>query len=366
MPHVSHGILRPRDRHDEARAERRNHVILTEGRPVLGKTQNQRDKLLNQFEEWLGSRSISLTEFLDPQICDIDTVNALVDRYGRELFASGRPYGHYSETINAITGKKPRLKRCMQEAWNLAYAWLREEPPVHHVALPWQLLLSLLAVSLLWGWHFEAGILALSWGSLARAGEVMGAKRQDLILPSDVGHTVSDVLLQIHEPKTRFRVARHQVARLDQPQLVMIVILAFADLPPHANLWPMSQQTMRSRFQKLLKSVGLEGPARGSFRGIDMGSLRAGGASWLLSVSEDSELVRRRGRWISSKVMEIYVQEVASIQFLHKVDKSTRDRILAGTAVFPLLLDLVCKYYTAGIPRVAWQSLLAGPALLNA
>ena len=36
----------------------------------------------------------------------------------------------------------------------------------------------------------------------------------------------------------------------------------------------------------------------------------------MLQATEDSELVRRRGRWASHKVMEIYLQEVASSTFV--------------------------------------------------
>lgn len=47
----------------------------------------------------------------------------------------------------------------------------------------------------------------------------------------------------------------------------------------------------------------------GEMRGFDLASLRPGGATLLLR-TEDLELIRRRGRWLSSRVMEIYLQEV--------------------------------------------------------
>lgn len=75
-----------------------------------------------------------------------------------------------------------------------------------------------------------AGVIALSWGSLTRIGEVLSAARRDLILPSDVGYTIDHGLLQIAEPKTRYRAARHQIAKVDQPQLLMVIQLAFERL----------------------------------------------------------------------------------------------------------------------------------------
>ena len=98
----------------------------------------------------------------------------------------GFPYYHYAETVNLLSSEFPFLRRLLQPAWDLAFAWQREEPPVHHSALPWQILLAMLAICVTWGWIDIAGLLALSWG-LARIGEVLAACRADLVLPSDTG-----------------------------------------------------------------------------------------------------------------------------------------------------------------------------------
>ena len=55
--------------------------------------------------------------------------------FGRELHRNGRPYNHYAETINAVSALRPSLRRVLQGAWDLAFTWLREEPPTHHVAI---------------------------------------------------------------------------------------------------------------------------------------------------------------------------------------------------------------------------------------
>eukprot|EP00435_Cladocopium_sp_Y103_P017354 s93_g4.t1 len=259
---------------------------------------------------WLAEEGVDIGLIVGPGEPDIEAANVLLERYGRELYKAGRPYGHYAETINAVSAAKPRLRRVLQPAWDLAYSWLRQEPPIHHVALPWQLLLSILTTALSWGWTRVAGVIALSWGVIARIGEVLAAQRRNLVLPVDIGQSICFALLEIQEPKTRFRTARHQAARLDQPQLLRVVEIAFQSLLPHQKLWPQSAQTMRARFQALLDANGVGSMPHDIKRGLDLGSLRAGGASWLLLTSEDSELTRRRGRWINTKIMEIYVQEV--------------------------------------------------------
>ena len=360
---VSHGNLDPRDAGDKRRAAARGDLDLPAGRPVLGKTQKNRDKLLDLFEKWLLEQGFSLTDMLFVGEPDIEAINLQLERYGRDLFKAGRPYGHYAETINAVSGKRPRVRRALQPAWDLAYTWLRQEPPVHHIALPWQVLTALVATALSWGWPLVAGILALSWGGLTRIGEALTALRSQLVLPCDVEFTVDYVLLQINEPKTRFRAARHQVAKLDQPQLVRVVALAFQQLNPRQKLWPYSSQTMRTRFQKLLTANRLDSIPRHLVRGLDLGSLRAGGASWLMMVSEDSELTRRRGRWLTNKIMEIYVQEVSALQFMPHLPQHTKDLIVAGVENFSWILAQADDLRRAKIPENVWPLMLRDVAV---
>lgn len=101
--------------------------------------------------------------------------------------------------------------------------------------------------------------MALAWGGLLRIGEVFQATRGHLVLPQDV--------------------ARHQVARVDQP-----------DLPPD------------DEEKAVLKALTI------NLKELDLGSLRAGGATWLLQTSEDSELVRRREHWLVPRTIGVLGQ----------------------------------------------------------
>ncbi|CAK8990023.1 unnamed protein product [Durusdinium trenchii] len=351
-----HGLkLQPRDAADRARQETRGQLELPDGRPVLGQTQRQRDKLIGAFEEWLRSQGILLDEILMVGAPDVEALNLLLERYGRELYRAGRPYGHYSETVNAVSAKRPRVRRLLQPAWDLAYSWLRQEPPVHHLALPWQAMLSFLTTSLCWGWCRVAGIIALSWGGITRIGESVNAFRRDLVLPSDVNYTIDYVLLQIAGPKTRFRCARHQMAKVDQPQLVRIIVTAFENLRPDQRLWPASGSTIRSRFQRLVQANSLDHLR--TKKGLDLGSLRAGGASWLLMTSDNPDMTRRRGRWINAKVMEVYVQEAWAVQFLPQLPESIKEGIMEGAGLFPWALELAEIWKRAAVPESAWPIL---------
>ena len=220
------------------------------------------------------------------------------------------------------------MRRLLQPAWDLAFSWLREEPPVHHTAIPWQIAAAI-STCLLYGWFFVAGCVAICWGGLARVGEFLAAKRCNLVLFEDAGENFEHVLLAVQEPKTRFRAARHQCLKVDQPQLVQVIRLAFSGFDPTDRLWAASPSTLRSRFKRLLAALKLKPNVIPGIRDMDLGSLRAGGATWLMSVSEDPEMVRRRGRWINTKIMAVYVQEVSSVLLLPKLPDTTKIWIFA-------------------------------------
>ena len=357
---ASHGSLLPRSARDRLRQERRGTGDLPAGRPVEPVTQKNREALWASFCDWLATAGIErgLFESTEGQQ-DVDGINAILGRYGRELYRAGRPYAHYSETLNAFSSRVPKLRRLLQPAWDVAFAWRREEPSLHHAAMPWQVLISLVTTSLLWGWVKVAGALALAWGGLLRIGEVLGALRSDLLLPSDVQGTSDYALLSIRNPKTRFSAARHQAVRVDQPNLLAILELVYQKVPAGCKLWPLSGQTLRSRFQQLCSALQLPVGRAPGRNGLELSSLRAGGATWLMNTVEDSEFVRRRGRWLSHRIMEIYIQEVTSLQFLPTLPAPAREKVFLALETFPVIFDRVVYFASVGILPTVWYKLLA-------
>lgn len=354
----SHGVLIPRNAGDVHRQLlRSSRPPLQEGRPVLGVTNQHREFYIKQFEDWLVSQGIFLGHLLANHVTSIDLINELLVKFGRVLYAIGRPYNHYAETINAVAARKPIVRRQLQEAWNLAYAWVRDEPSVHHIALPWQILLAAISLCFTWGWIDLAGMLALSFGALLRVGEFTGAIRRDLLLPVDTGYTNQFALLSLREPKTRFTAARHQCAKLDVPDLLRVVHIAFSRLLPHQKLWPKSGQTLRTRFRQVMTELGVGPSVRLNGKSLDLGSLRPGGATWILQVTEDSEFLRRRGRWINSRVMEIYIQEISAFQFLAAVPSNAQLKIFSLCNFFPLALQGAEQFWESNIPYNVWYLL---------
>jgi len=230
--------------------------------------------------------------------------------YGKELFQSGKAYGIFAEAINSVAAARPQLRKQLVTAWDYACCWVADEPFSHRPAAPASVLLAIMSTALLWGWLTEAAILGLTWAGILRIGEMLQACRQDLVLPQDSAPGVSYDMLKIKKPKSRGRRARHQAARVDPSDIVLLIEIAFTKKGADEKLWLLSASTLRKRLGDLLKVLKLKEAGLDEVNHFDLSSLRPGGASWLLSVCEDSEMVRRRGRWATTKTMDIYLQEV--------------------------------------------------------
>ena len=76
-----------------------------------------------------------------------------------------------------------------------------------------------------------------------------------------------------------------------------------------------------------------------------LGSLRAGGATYLQMLLEDSELTRRRGRWLSGRTMEIYPHESSATTYFPQLPPETKKRIMQAANSFATMLKKVIFFY---------------------
>ena len=347
--------LLPQSSGDIHRAQVRSGLgSLPEGRPVLARTGTLRARYFESFLSWVGEQDIDFELIITRYHEHVEEINCLLTKYGRELFRAGRTYNQFAETINELTSRRPHLRRLVQSAWDLGYAWRKAEPSVHHIAMPAVVLMAILSTCLAWGWTRLAGCFAMMWGGLLRPGEMVNATRADLLLPDDVQSRMPFCILAIKEPKTRFSNARHQSSKIDVPELLQIIRMAFKDLPGTAFLWPSSAQTLRVRLRQVLVALRLQSESRPDSRALDLGSFRAGGATFIIQVTEDGDLLQRRGRWANRKMMEIYVQEVSALLYLKRVPDDVRSHVLQIAGAFPNFLEDAVKFKQAKIPESVW------------
>ena len=238
--------MQPFSADERERASRRAGVQLHKDRVLRPQTRSRRETLLHEFEAWLTEHeSITLSQLLDGPTVNAEAVSDILATYGQALFYAGKPYGRYSETINAVAGRRPHIKRSLVSAWDVAFAWVTDEPHIHHPAMPLSIVLAFGGLALLWGWPVEASIFLMTWTGILRIGEVFQALRSDLVLPCDAAPGVRGAILQIRQPKTRGSAARHQAARIDPEDIVALLTAVLRKKPKHERLWVLSPSTCR-------------------------------------------------------------------------------------------------------------------------
>ena len=83
--------------------------------------------------------------------------------------------------------------------------------------------------------------------------------------------------------------------------------------------------------------------------------MRPGGATWLLHQTENPEYVRRRGRWLSSRVLvEVYIQEVLVTTFIERLSPRTRSLIELCSGEFAITVERTIALLDSGIPPCVW------------
>lgn len=340
-----------------SRAQRRSGVQLVPGRAVKPLTRSRQNVLLEEFGGWLFQESgMTLSELIDAEVPNPEMICDWLVTYGKQMYYAGKSYGRYAETINGVTARRPILRRQLIGAWGLAFSWVADEPRTHHPALPISVLVAISSLALLWGWPREAAILMMTWAGVMGVGEALAAKRKDLILPADGAPGQAHALVLIHQPKTRGIAARHQSARVDPADVVALLQATFGTLGVDEMLWNQSPSSLRRRFMTLQKALGLA--ARdGCSVPYDPASLRAGGATFLLQKFEDPAFVRRRGRWLSEKVMECYIQEITIATHTFHMQKDAKRRVETLLEQYPTILRRSIFMLESRIPAAAWPGL---------
>lgn len=131
--------------------------------------------------------------------------------------------------------------------------------------------------------------------------------------------------------------------------------MGLGDLKPHEKLWNLSSSTLRSTLDRVMLRLGLPIHQKRKIKPMTLASFRPGGATFLISQTESSELVQRRGRWASLRVMQVYLQEVSASTFMNDVGEIAKGRILQAMNLFPEVLQRACSFYAWKYPEKTWH-----------
>lgn len=274
---------------------------------------------MDRLVEWL---AVELPQYTLEELArrHIDSLSEYLEEYIIGMFVAGHTRQAAAETLNVVAQRFGWLRSSLAGPWNLLKTWDTLEPVRHHPPIPRQVLFAAVTTALVWEWHHFAALMVLGFFALLRPSELIGLQRADLALPAD--HWETDVTyVRIGNPKTRFRGARAQHVRVDEPGISTWLNSMLRSLPPWRRIWQGSLASFKKRFELVQKEVLHDVVFLPS-------SLRPGGATFLFrSWGENLVRLQWRGRWRSYRMLEIYVQELGAAEIFVRFSCTVKARV---------------------------------------
>ena len=314
--------------HLRAAVDIRTHRVLT--REVALRRQARLQELMQWC--WLGRGSTSAQVMALPP----EDLDRLLAEYGQQMWRSQRSLLDYSETINAVVDSDRGLRGRLPRAWEAAWVWRALTPSANRVPMPERVLMAMVAVAMSWGFPHVALLLLTSFSGLLRVHELRWLRMGSFMTPRRLMHDDGVMYVIIEKPKMRRLAARRSYVRIDDVGIIQFAEAIIRGRPEDAFLFNGSYAQLRDVFNALCAELRIP---HGAPSGLTLGSIRPGGATWLYRTTDNSEVVRFRGRWTSSRMLEIYIQEVGASSVLPLLDEAARERIHTLAQLAPSLIS---------------------------
>ena len=314
------------------RVERDVNVLL--GVPLVNPgTQRLQHRVWSDFQQWLAAQ-FSEETINQLFLCPALAVEVLRS-YGVELYRSGHALYELRHLLALVQKMHPAVKPLLSTAWALVTQWEEINPVQHRQPLPEMLYKAMFSVAWMWGWKRFSAVLLLGFEGIARVGELLRARRSDLVLPSDLGDPdLKAVFLKIRKPKSMRRgKGRVQHVKVSNPSAVNFLERVYSDLEDFLLLFPLSAAAFRARWQKLLLALGLPKHLQPT-----PGSLRGGGAIAAYRRGESIQSIMWRMRLVSISTLESYLQELAAETFMSQLPVAAKSKIRSAALFFPLAI----------------------------
>ena len=281
-------------------------AILRKG-PITDATAHARVLLLARLEVWLqGHLGVGL-EYL--AFHNVPVLAMVLQEFVYDAFEKRWSIGRVRETLNGVAARYHWIRGQMSGPWRVVTTWAVKYPTTPHWPIPLFVLHALVYLAVGWDWHTVAALLLLGYYGLLRPGELIALRRQDILLMHENEVGAGYILVQILEPKTRFRRGRtHEYVKIEAPiEVLWFLELVLSRYPPQARLWPYPYRTFRTHLGHL--SERLLGTTLG--KKVLPSGLRTGGATWFFESSgEDVARLCWKGRWADHRMLPHYVQQL--------------------------------------------------------
>lgn len=226
-----------------------------------------------------------------------------------------------------------QLRPFMAAAWETVSKWEMLQPTQHRPPLPEPLLRAMAACGLAWNWRRWTSVLLGCFYAVARIGEFLRAKRQDVLTPKDVLSDELVIYLKIPLAKTRRRGAAVQYATIDEKLVVPLLCDVWDQLELADPLYHGSPGAFRSRWEAALRHIGV-----GREHQLTPGSLRGGGAVAAHKKGAHINDLMWRMRLAHQRTLSYYLQETTAVSILPALHEDDRVKLQILRDALPWLI----------------------------
>eukprot|EP00438_Fugacium_kawagutii_P016219 Skav233267 [mRNA] locus=scaffold4476:143528:150960:- [translate_table: standard] len=234
-----------------------------------------------------------------------DELDTAISNWVRSMWEAGEPLLTVGDGLSALHFFQPWTKRRIPHAWKLFGVWRKIEVPSRAPPLTLRLVRSLAAYCIAFDQWELAVLLMIGFHCLLRTGELLALVPSDFLIGSTSG------LVTLRNTKTGKRDNACDVVSITDHVVLELLVQFLAlrqSLPgPAIPIWSGSPALFRKRFAAVCNAAGLE---RHQFRPY---SLRRGGATHEFQTSRSMEHTLCRGRWQSSRVARVYINDGMSV-----------------------------------------------------
>ncbi len=262
----------------------------------------------------------------------------LLVAFGYYLFHIGDALHTYRQLLAHVQREHPVLRLFMPRAWNVVHKWERVEPTTHRTPIPEPILLAMTSLALNWGWRRFAAVLLYSFYSVSRVGEVLRAKRSQVLTPKDLLFESNTVYLRVLNPKTRNSGARTQYSCTDEELCVNLVSSIWDRLLPDQWLYDGSASAFRYRWNALLRKLTVPPSLH-----LTPGSLRGGGAVSSYRKGAAIDQLMWKMRILHQKTLASYLQEMVAASVLPALPTNVLEHIKQLQGILPFLIAVEMK-----------------------
>ena len=288
-------------------------------------------------------------------------VDEILEQYIRQMHSkdkrSSLRLAKHAVLMVQIT--RPRLRKSLQTAWNSIKSWEEQRPSNFRPPLPIPLLVAMVCKARIFAqnsrgpervlWHVFATLLMVGFFGMLRPGEIFNLRPGDINLANSLSLCSGFAVLRIARPKNAHQMGAQQCVERRHPDAMNW--LAWLKNRGHSQEsagWPSNPTKFRNLFSRVCQSLNI------SQLRLSPGSLRAGGATWLIDEGFEVSRVRFMGRWAHLRSLEHYIQVARAQQIALSIPASTAESLTSFLLqhMFLLVLPVIFRSQVSSVHLV--------------